>query len=721
MERADLEWFLDHLELDIQDRRLQDGGYSLEFYWDTADVRGAVLGLDSFYDPAGQFDKQQFHDDSALIRCLAGAGWFGKIRLLQPHQAEFLKLIDADFGVPGQLLSSSRVKKLIEDSGLKHFPLDFESSSLEQMPDDRIADLVREQAGNAPTLFKIVYCAKSSWKSRLASWMRDKVLELDDDRFDYSTIVSSTEFHRLKDSLDEERPHSNVNNFADAIAICQLALKVRAYHRGEVRRVPRFFSSTPLYRRVLEKTGLQDLLQYSDSDRVVSVLCDQDYYKLKATFRPPDAQVKFGRVFADEFVTSLHDARDRVAAILKAQEPLTPELLARVTVGGRPLEDVIQSLRQYWFLENVWLPFGAAPQVIESVREYMESARQLRESSGFRESIEREIKATTNILKANSQEYKWISHLWTDLHIATERLHRLAKDFSTVNPDLFRTTGLLRFGFPPSQHGRIESLLQKLFGDRQAQDEVLIAIIQEFQAAKGRRHDDAPLVVSAAILWVLRMDEQLITLLGRGDQQLHYSLRIIAAAARFRNDSEISQGWQIIKGLERECERTNDTKVRFDLAVGLGYLYYHYWMRKLKSTPPLSESEGATLLATAVSYAKLAYLELGSSDLRKKVYALNQYLYYMLDQSDSLDWMEVNDTADRLLTFMDSNAVWQYRFDDTLATYYEKRAALSTSNAKKWLEQAEFFMERAWAHAGGDEEIAKHRAKLQIKVGALEN
>src|SRR5271157_6064094 len=136
MERADLKWFLEHLELDLQDRRLQDSGYSLEFYWDTVDVRGAVLGLDSFYDLTGRFDNRLFQNDVALIHCLAGAGWFGKIRLLQPHQAEFLKLIDSDFGLPEPRLSSSRIKKLIEDSGLNHFPQDLEPSALQRMPEE---------------------------------------------------------------------------------------------------------------------------------------------------------------------------------------------------------------------------------------------------------------------------------------------------------------------------------------------------------------------------------------------------------------------------------------------------------------------------------------------------------------------------------------------------------------------------------------------------------
>ena len=39
---------------------------------------------------------------------------------------------------------------------------------------------------------------------------------------------------------------------------------------------------------------------------------------------------------------------------------------------------------------------------------------------------------------------------------------------------------------------------------------------------------------------------------------------------------------------------------------------------------------GLAALEKAISYAKVAYLDLGSTDSHERVYALNQYLYYML-------------------------------------------------------------------------------------------
>jgi len=81
----------------------------------------------------------------------------------------------------------------------------------------------------------------------------------------------------------------------------------------------------------------------------------------------------------------------------------------------------------------------------------------------------------------------------------------------------------------------------------------------------------------------------------------------------------------------------------------------------------------------------------------------------------------MHEAADQLLTFVGNNDVWQYRFYDTLAYYFQRRATLNKSRAKEALEEAKYYMDRAWADAHGDEEVAKHRSKLQILLGGLED
>jgi len=67
-----------------------------------------------------------------------------------------------------------------------------------------------------------------------------------------------------------------------------------------------------------------------------------------------------------------------------------------------------------------------------------------------------------------------------------------------------------------------------------------------------------------------------------------------------------------------------------------------------------------------------------------------------------------------------SRRVWQYRFDDTLAYYFEKREAIAHDKDKAGhRRQALIHIERAWDGAYEDEEIAKHRTHLQSHFGDL--
>ncbi len=74
MESNDLKWFNDRLDDDYHDRELENDGYEIDFYWDTSDVREAILGAAAYYDADNAFLRRKFDSDEALIRCLAATG-----------------------------------------------------------------------------------------------------------------------------------------------------------------------------------------------------------------------------------------------------------------------------------------------------------------------------------------------------------------------------------------------------------------------------------------------------------------------------------------------------------------------------------------------------------------------------------------------------------------------------------------------------------------------
>src|ERR687889_585064 len=82
-----------NLDLQLEDLALlKNEKIKIEFYFDNADMHDAVLGARAFYPPftSENFDIEKFNDKRTLVRSLASSGWLGKIRLLPPHQTEFL-------------------------------------------------------------------------------------------------------------------------------------------------------------------------------------------------------------------------------------------------------------------------------------------------------------------------------------------------------------------------------------------------------------------------------------------------------------------------------------------------------------------------------------------------------------------------------------------------------------------------------------------------------
>lgn len=397
---SDVMQFLNDLYLSKQDRYLLDEGYELDFYWDTSDVREAVLGAAGYYLPSGLFDAKAFSSNAALLRCLLGAGWLGKIRLLPPHMAEFLRFVGSDFGIGTARLPPGGIAQFIRDSGLSHSHY-LEMCNLSELSTTEVAKIVHRQAGNAPTLFRVVHCVAHTWETRFVSWVRSGLFELDSCQFDYAREANSTVFQRVRHSLDNIRPKFPVSNFADAMAICMLASQVRDFSKGKSRRVPCFFASSRIYQKALTEAGLEGVLQYNFRGRIMTVLRDEGYYMLRATLNPP-AALRSSPQFRG-FANSFEELCDLVENL---QQSLGRAPFWTATLEGQQLAEAVRSLKLFWFLENIWLPYSGSIELTAAIQEYVETPRRLEQVREFRESIEFEIAKAVDLLKSDLQEYQ---------------------------------------------------------------------------------------------------------------------------------------------------------------------------------------------------------------------------------------------------------------------------------------------------------------------------
>src|SRR6185369_8433900 len=97
-----------------------------------------------------------------------------------------------------------------------------------------------------------------------------------------------------------------------------------------------------------------------------------------------------------------------------------------------------------------------------------------------------------------------------------------------------------------------------------------------------------------------------------------------------------------------------------------------------------------------------AYLSLNKKRApQKKVYALNNYLYYLVEGAEDSNLRQMVQAAETLSSFAEDRSVWQYRFDDTLARYFH-RMATTKQNEVEWkdsMEAAKLHIEKALRRA----------------------
>jgi hypothetical protein len=733
-------WFLDNLKLLIEDIALErrNPPTHIDVYFDTVDAWGALLGMEAFHGTKG-FNMQTFFEDRTLVQCLAAAGWLGPIRLLPPHQAEFLNRLNIRLREPLEENPKARVEEFLyqikKATSIDVVPA---TDGGERAQQTNIVEFIREDASSAIDRFKALQCIRDvNWKRRLAKWRADGRLTFQYANFDYSNILKSPHFRELKRAFDRRRPDTTVNNFADAAAVVLLMSQVLRFRKGEIKRVPRFFVSSHLFSEVVGDAGVRSLLNYQGELKYeLSVLRDEDYFKYWAFFRAPSRTAAAAETPVDHAaeLESLDKLRLQIEEILKAQEPLTPEAVDKVIFNKRPLSQLIEELQQLSFFENVWIPYLAQPEVQDVLSELGESALDLK-SEASEEAVETAINTALSELEANVKGYKLVSTLWNNLGRSSRTLHSSLRKNPVKSLDVFWDLGLLRFDFPKSTHDRISTVLEASFsGDEEAERDARISIITAYYAYAGLRDASArerELALASAALWVAEeMDKDLTNLLERNLQEHPYWLKIIYAAAAFRRKEDAWKGQKVLEGLKSEFEREQNMPKRVGLAVGLAYLNFHLWGRlgfgptwrtATVRDPKASAQTGQMLVNEAIKFAKTAYTSSKNVDIQKHVYALNQYLYYLVEGGDDSQFDTMQTLAEQLAAFKEDPKLWQYRFEDTLARYFHRLTceADSLDRKKELMGMAKTHIEAACEGPYKDREVESYRTMFYTQYAKL--
>jgi hypothetical protein len=193
----------------------------------------------------------------------------------------------------------------------------------------------------------------------------------------------------------------------------------------------------------------------------------------------------------------------------------------------------------------------------------------------------------------------------------------------------------------------------------------------------------------------------------------------------------MERGRKLMKSLAQEfSQAANDKDKRTGLAVGLAYLNFHLrgllgfspaWRPQAESPPKESPEVGDRLLSEAISYTSQAYKTSREVDMQKHVYALNQYLYYLVEGAGDGESDRIKTLANQLGNFKNQPNLWQYRFDDTLARHFH-RLAMSVKESKRKLElmdMAKRHIESASLGPYKDETVEIYRTEFDLQYAHL--
>lgn len=240
------------------------------------------------------------------------------------------------------------------------------------------------------------------------------------------------------------------------------------------------------------------------------------------------------------------------------------------------------------------------------------------------------------------------------------------------------------------------------------------------------------LVLAVAVLLALEINQPIIRLLEKIDPKLpHFSLKIVYAKLIFLYRDNTKRAENLLEELNLEYKKATKRGKKADLAVGLAYLMFRLWALRggiaRWRLPPSSDltlpskDHVQKLVESAIDFAKQAYQGLSSArEQKKKVYALNQYLYYLVEGGTNDRIHEMVEAAQTLSSFAESRQIWQYRFDDTLGRFFHRMATTKTDE-NEWktaMKTARMHIERAAKAAHDDQEVYGYLSKIGIAIEA---
>jgi len=754
----ELLWFFHHLEEQVDDIRLERNGKKIVLLFDTHDIQSSIIGFPTFYDDAvRRFDKGLFASSRTLVRSLVSSGCFDRIQLLPPHQVELLHVLERT--VP-------TTTKQWKDN-LERFFRDFskylgKSKEVDLSDPEALSNQLLTDYAFADSWFKFLQNL-DPWQARLSTLLRLKILHLDGEQKKWiPQVIGLPELEDLKNAFETDfnRSHLGVNNFTDALALVCLSRMISEFDKGKSEVAPRFFdadmssvsrgSKRSTFQNAIREAKLESDFVFAKSGR--SVFRNEDYFVFKVALRNPFSSTK---------------SKNNDDAILSLYEELAPKIrdgrqldaVSDIRFQDEPLAKLIESLQKYSFLRNDWLKTVAQKDLqvkLETIKRHFEGSDNVQDLFAFFEDFYRDeekqnrviaaISSTKNKLKVNvRKDFEMLMRLrklWPLLEAAINSLPTRIHTDENGGFNTFRDLGLLRYGFPIERHKEIREILDGLVGGDEASIKNAKASFLQYYIEAHEKGDKNPtaVLITAAILVALRLNNEIIELMEKTEAK-HFSLKTVFADSVFRSSTERrdskkeslwNRGMRICDELiSLSTSKEYNRLAKADLNVAIAYLSYHEWRLQVKDaewrlTNPTASIRAIydrhqSVINRAIDRARRAFELFKEDDPSKKLYALNQEIFYAVEGGDISRFEQIKNSVLEFVKYKENRALWQFRFDDTLARYYHRLSTSATSleEKKKFSNYAISCSQDASAKSDDDPDVRNYLCTLQAYDASL--
>lgn len=700
---------------------LWDNKVNIKVYFDAADVINIVAGLTSL-DDGLQVRMELYDDPSYFVYGFAYRKWLGAVHLLPPHYYEFLEIRKAKpllFPVTDHLSTYREV--IFEDFSGKKTLKSLKANANSFNSPDSLRQLTRNLKIEAKDLFKSYYLlSEQDWRERYAYLFKNNKIICSPKPEDYkeNNLPETDLFREIKGYLDRAREGGTENNYVDALALCLLQEKTRAYNESV-------------------ESGKRDLplpIFYSHQDHILDTVAHFSAEKGYFTCWDKKNGAQYLVVQESPFFIVRGIAQRKRDITLVFQQFLDSAIDEKpVEKGGGAMSDQLTASRKDMhqsaseamvinFLEEWWKEEGCS--------EYFELLQSDKHKDTEQSKIDRD-RLKKEVIQIIREDEEAVRDKLFDISLRRTCWRHLQKLEGTI-ANMFKPEGAklghfdideelgTRLAFPKEVCERTKILWRKLLENASTKEASYPAndpnhegftphcatLVNYLVEGALDTKKSVELSVGLAILMICgqkKLNKLMAEICrhsrdkcreeGNEDQYPCYQvglLHALAIARSQRDDNMEAHVKNILKCIE------DKQKENYKAWIGLSIVYYNLWkqLAEYHNVPETIlpsqryndvESGRNKILEKAIDLSYKAYEWLNDNwakanmeERRPKLYyAINIYIYFAT-LSHNLERFERLDVYVQQFDGAKNTANWQVRFYDTLAYYYLRSGILQT-------------------------------------------